>query len=83
MLAGALFPRRVRGSAVPPFATALARGAFSALLPLCLLWTAVSQDNRSLADQLLLRTSVVYDWHPVPSPAQIGGHGGRLVTEKI
>jgi uncharacterized RDD family membrane protein YckC len=43
--------------------TALARAAFCALFPLGLLWAAVSRDNRSVAD-LLLRTSVVYDWLP-------------------
>jgi uncharacterized RDD family membrane protein YckC len=62
--------------------TALARAALCALLPLGLLWTAVSRDNRSLAD-LLLRTSVVYDWRTVAPPAGIGGRGGRPAAEKI
>ena len=50
-----------RGGRSLGFATALARAVFCALVPIGLLWTAVSRDNRSLAD-LLLRTSVVYDW---------------------
>jgi uncharacterized RDD family membrane protein YckC len=32
------------------------------VFPVGLLWCAVSGENRSLAD-LLVRTSVVYDWH--------------------
>jgi len=46
-------------------ATALARAVFCALFPLGLIWAAVSRTNRSVAD-LLLRTSVVYDWQAVP-----------------
>jgi uncharacterized RDD family membrane protein YckC len=53
-------------------ATALARAVFCALVPLGLLWTAVSRENRSLAD-LLLRTSVVYDWRVAPPPGQSAG----------
>ncbi len=45
---------------------ALGRGAFYALFPLGLLWAAVDGRNRSVQD-LVLRTSVVYDWtHRVP-----------------
>jgi uncharacterized RDD family membrane protein YckC len=55
------------GHALRPL-TALARAVFCALVPLGLLWTAVSRENRSLAD-LLLRTSVVYDWRTVSSSA--------------
>jgi uncharacterized RDD family membrane protein YckC len=40
---------------------ALARALVCAAFPLGLLWAAVSRENRSVAD-LLLRTSVVYDW---------------------
>ena len=43
------------------FAAALARAVVCAVFPLGLLWAAVSRENRSVAD-LLLRTSVVYDW---------------------
>jgi uncharacterized RDD family membrane protein YckC len=53
-------------------ATALARAVICALVPLGLLWTAVSRQNRSLAD-LLLRTSVVYDWRTAPPPAHVAG----------
>lgn len=48
---------------------ALGRAAFYALFPLGLLWAVVDLRNRSVQD-LLLRTSVVYDWmHRVPSAA--------------
>lgn len=61
-----------RGGRALRLATALGRAVFCALVPLGLLWTAVSRDNRSLAD-LLLRTSVVYDWgRPAPS-ARVSG----------
>jgi uncharacterized RDD family membrane protein YckC len=40
---------------------ALLRALACTLLPIGLLWCAVSPQNRSLQD-LLLRTSVVYDW---------------------
>jgi uncharacterized RDD family membrane protein YckC len=58
-----------RGGRAVRLTTALARAVFCALIPLGLLWTAVSRENRSLAD-LLLRTSVVYDWRTAPSPAK-------------
>lgn len=50
---------------LPGPVTALARAIVCALFPLGLLWTAVSPVNRSVAD-LLLRTSVVYDWRAAP-----------------
>jgi uncharacterized RDD family membrane protein YckC len=53
-------------------AAALVRAVFCALVPLGLLWTAVSRENRSLAD-LLLRTSVVYDWRTAPPSARVNG----------
>jgi uncharacterized RDD family membrane protein YckC len=43
------------------FGTALLRALICAVFPLGLFWCAVSRQNRSVAD-LLLRTSVVYDW---------------------
>jgi uncharacterized RDD family membrane protein YckC len=55
-----------RGDRELGLATALARAVFCAVLPLGLLWTAVSRDNRSLAD-LLLRTSVRYEWQTAPT----------------
>lgn len=42
---------------------AVVRAGVSVLVPLGLLWVAVSGRNRSLAD-VLLRTAVVYDWRP-------------------
>jgi uncharacterized RDD family membrane protein YckC len=46
---------------------AFVRAAFTACLPIGLLWVAVSRENRSIQD-VLLRTSVVYDWHPARRP---------------
>lgn len=40
---------------------ALVRAAFCALLPLGLMWVAVSRQDRSIQD-VVLRTSVIYDW---------------------
>jgi uncharacterized RDD family membrane protein YckC len=48
---------------------ALARAVFYAIFPIGLLWVLVSGQNRSLQD-LVLRTSVIYDWdvRPLPPP---------------
>lgn len=49
------------------FGVALVRALICAAFPLGLFWCAVSRENRSVAD-LVLRTSVVYDWgHRAPS----------------
>jgi uncharacterized RDD family membrane protein YckC len=40
---------------------ALGRAVFCVTFPVGLLWVAVSRENRSVQD-LVLRTSVVYDW---------------------
>jgi uncharacterized RDD family membrane protein YckC len=40
---------------------ALGRAVFCVMFPAGLLWVAVSRENRSVQD-LVLRTSVVYDW---------------------
>lgn len=45
---------------------AFARAVVCAVFPVGLLWCAVDRDRRSLHD-LLLHTSVVYDWLPHPS----------------
>jgi uncharacterized RDD family membrane protein YckC len=45
----------------PHWGRSAVRAVLSVLLPIGLLWAAVSQDNRSVQD-LLVRTSVVYDW---------------------
>lgn len=47
----------------PRLSGALLRAVFCALFPIGLLWVAASRENRSVQD-LLLRTSVVYDWQP-------------------
>lgn len=49
-----------RKSRLKPF-RALVRSVFCALLPLGLLWCAVSRDNLSLQD-IVLKTWVIYDW---------------------
>ena len=53
---------------------ALVRAAFCVIFPIGLLWVLVSGQNRSLQD-LVLRTSVIYDWvvrplQPPPAPTQ-------------
>jgi uncharacterized RDD family membrane protein YckC len=47
------------------FARALARALLCAAFPIGLLWCAVSRERRAFHD-LVLRTSVVYDWLPRP-----------------
>jgi uncharacterized RDD family membrane protein YckC len=47
---------------------ALVRAVLCVIVPIGLLWVAVSRRNRSLQD-ILLRTSVVYDWSPAPAVA--------------
>ncbi len=47
---------------------ALLRAAFCVVLPIGLLWTAVSPARRSVQD-VVLRTSVIYDWGPHPGTA--------------
>ena len=46
---------------------ALARAVLCALFPIGLFWVAVSRQNKSLQD-IVMRTSVVYDWHAVDAP---------------
>jgi uncharacterized RDD family membrane protein YckC len=48
-------------------AHALTRALLCVLFPLLLFWVLVSRENRSVQD-LLLRTSVVYDWSVQPPP---------------
>ena len=48
---------------------AFVRAILYAILPIGLLWVLVSGQNRSLQD-LLVRTSVIYDWvRPLPPPS--------------
>ncbi len=49
------------------FVTAFARALLCAGFPVGLLWCAVNQERRAFHD-LILRTSVVYDWLPRPRP---------------
>lgn len=49
-----------RGDRVRPIG-ALVRALFCTVLPLGLFWVAVSRQNRSVQD-VVLRTSVIYDW---------------------
>jgi uncharacterized RDD family membrane protein YckC len=51
---------------------AFLRALFCAGFPIGLLWCAGSRERRSVQD-LLLRTSVVYDWQPRPSKALATG----------
>jgi len=53
-----------RGRRIPPV-TALIRAAFCVYFPIGLVWCAASRANRSLQD-VVLRTSVIYDWSPLP-----------------
>jgi uncharacterized RDD family membrane protein YckC len=50
-------------------AGALVRALFCAAFPIGLLWVAVSRENRSVQD-MVLRTSVIYDWQP-----RVDAHG--------
>jgi uncharacterized RDD family membrane protein YckC len=47
----------------PRFVLAALRAVFCVLFPIGVLWVAVSRDSRSVQD-VVLRTSVVYDWQP-------------------
>lgn len=48
---------------------ALVRAVFCVLVPFGLLWAGISREHRSVQD-LVLRTSVIYDWRPrVREPA--------------
>ncbi|MGH8824133.1 MAG: RDD family protein [Jiangellaceae bacterium] len=62
------------GSSMRPVG-ALLRALFCVTFPVGVLWIVVSAENRSLQD-LVLRTSVVYDWHrripAAPEPAAPG-----------
>jgi uncharacterized RDD family membrane protein YckC len=56
---------RVLGRSGRPMSAgmALARAVICVLFPFGLLWAGVSRENRSVQD-LILRTSVIYDWRP-------------------
>jgi uncharacterized RDD family membrane protein YckC len=46
-----------------PFAKAAVRAVLYVIFPIGLLWSAFNHSNRSVQD-ILLRTSVIYDWTP-------------------
>jgi uncharacterized RDD family membrane protein YckC len=50
------------------FTRALGRALLCACFPVGLMWCAVNRERRAVHD-LVLRTSVVYDWLPRPRPA--------------
>jgi uncharacterized RDD family membrane protein YckC len=52
-----------RGGQNMRFVTALLRALAYAFFPVGLLWCGVSRENRSVQD-LVLRSSVIYDWQP-------------------
>ena len=52
------------------FGRSFARAVLCACFPVGLLWCAVNRERRAVHD-LLLRTSVVYDWLPRPTAAQV------------
>jgi uncharacterized RDD family membrane protein YckC len=56
-----------KGRRLHPFG-AFVRAALCTIFPIGLLWVLVSGQNRSLQD-LVLRTSVIYDWDVRPLPA--------------
>ncbi len=53
---------------------ALVRATACAFFPIGLFWCAVSPENRSLQD-VVLRTSVVYDWQPADAPSRLRPRG--------
>lgn len=79
-LVGRTYGGRVMGLRVVSFrgrrqrlSGALVRSLFCAVFPIGLLWVAVSRENRSVQD-MVLRTSVIYDWQPkAPQPPGPGG----------
>ncbi len=52
---------------------AAARAALYVVLPIGIMWAAVSRQNRSVQD-VVLRTSVIYDW----GPGHVPGAGARI-----
>ena len=50
-------------------AEAALRASFCVVLPIGLLYAAISRTNRSLQD-IVLRTSVIYDWGPASAPGR-------------
>jgi uncharacterized RDD family membrane protein YckC len=51
---------------------AFSRAVLCSFFPIGLLWCVVDRDRRAVHD-LVLHTSVVYDWLPRPAAARVGG----------
>jgi uncharacterized RDD family membrane protein YckC len=73
------------GGRVRPI-VAMLRAVLCVLVPIGLFLCAVGRSRRSLAD-LALRTAVIYDWSPRPTPEaavldEPGGHGAADATGK-
>lgn len=73
-LVGRTYGQRVMGLRVvnfrghgTRFSGALLRSLFCAAFPIGLMWVAVNRENRSVQD-MVLRTSVIYDWQPRHGP---------------
>ncbi len=62
----------------PSIGTALLRAVFNVVFPLGLVWVGVSRQNRSIQD-LVLRTSVIYDWDVRPR-SHAGSRSADAVT---
>jgi uncharacterized RDD family membrane protein YckC len=62
----------------PSVGTALLRAAFNVAFPLGLLWVSVSRENRSIQD-LVLRTSVIYDWDVRPR-SRAGSQSADMIS---
>lgn len=63
-----------RGERLRPVG-AFVRALICVLFPIGLFWSAVSRRSASVAD-LILRTSVIYDWAPSLPPAESGSTRG-------
>ncbi len=66
-----------RNGRPPGLGIAFVRALVCVAFPLLLFWSAVDRRNRSVAD-IVLRTSVLYDWLARPGMA---GHGGDASGE--
>jgi uncharacterized RDD family membrane protein YckC len=58
----------------PSFVTALLRAGFNVAFPLGLAWVVLSRQSRSIQD-VVLRTSVIYDWDAGPRVRVAGAMG--------
>jgi uncharacterized RDD family membrane protein YckC len=60
-----------RGGRPPGFVTSAVRAICCVFFPIGILWVPVGRENHSAQD-LLLRTAVVYDWHPRDHASRAG-----------